>query len=662
MPTPGHLAHQQPTHVRTAENEAHVAIAAPLSARAVILGLVLVGLFTAVGIFSLMLRYEIVGTGYLARSATFLLLILIGGSIVLRRVAQRLALSQREILVIFALLLTMAALPGQEFSQHVYLNLLGLSYYATPDIAPPDLYLDVLNPALVPSLDRTAPVIRWAYEGKPPGVPVPYGAWLPTLLVWTPFWLALYWTLACWSLLFFPRWEEHEKLVFPLTAVPLELVEGLPARVPPVLTNKLFWIGFSLTAVLYVLKGLHTYFPVVPDLNLQRDLGNVFAGGPGVVYNRLLLHIYPEMIGISYLLSAEVGFSIVFFYHFRLFQHFIRLAVGLRDNPRYFFDGQTLGSYFALAGALLWSARDYLAAVAERALGSRRRPLPGDAVGHPYSLAFWGFLGGLLFLLVWCCQMGMSLTWAAVQWIAFPLVSLVVARVVCEAGMFIYSSPFRLNETIVELFGSKTIGRRDVVMLFVTSWAEVRSTATQNPPYWFQALKLVSAGRVNRTQFFFTGMAGIALTLLVSHILSLHVIYTWSIPKLGWWPSGSSLGTTRGLASALRNPFHYGVGEWAAVAAGWLFTAFLVHLRQRFVWWPFHPLGYVAWMGWPTERYWLSIAIGWLWKTAVVRFFGFKAFAVLRPLALGLIAGLCFILSVWLIIHLFCPGPPLLIE
>ncbi|MCD6351491.1 MAG: hypothetical protein J7M26_05180 [Armatimonadetes bacterium] len=626
------------------------------------LGLVLVALFTSVGIFSVFLRYEIVGTGYLARTATFLLLLLIGANLLLRRLAQRLALTQRELLVIFALLLTMAALPGQEFSQHVYLNLMGLTYYSTPDIAPPELYMDLLSTPLVPSTDRLAPVIRWAYEGKPPGAPVPYAAWLPTLALWTPFWFALYWTLACWSLLFFPRWEEHEKLVFPLMQVPVELVEGLPAQVPGVLSNKLFWLGFSVGVALYVLKGLHTYLPGVPDLNLQKDAGQIFAGGPWVVYNRLPLHFYPEMVGIAYLLSSEVGFSVWFFYHFRLFQHFVRLAIGLRNNPRYSFEGQTLGGYIMLAFALVWSAREYLAAVVQRALGLPGRALPGEKAGHPYHLAFWGFIGGAAFVLVWCRQMGMSLTWAGAQWLLFPLVTLVVARVVSEAGMFIYSSPFRLNQMLVELFGAKAIGRRNVTLMFMTSWAEVRSTATQNSPYWFQALKLVSASGVNRGEFFFLAMGGILLTMLVSHFLSLHVIYTWSIPKLGWWPSGSSLNTTRGLASYLRSPFHYGLGQWASVGAGAALTAFLVHMRQRFVWWPFHPLGYVAWMGWPTDRYWLSILIGWLWKTVTVRFFGFKAFGVMRPLAFGLIAGLCFILSVWLIIHLFWPGPPLLIE
>jgi hypothetical protein len=641
------------------------AAAAPLSPRSLVLGFLLVAAFTTVGIFSVLLRYEIVGTGYLPRGGVFLLLLLVLGNAAVRKLAPRRALRQEELALIFALLLVMAALPGQEFSQHVYLNLLGVVYYATPDIAPPELYLDVLPSGLVPALDRGAPVIRWAFEGKPPGAAVPYGAWLGPLGAWTVFWLALYWTLACWAVLFFPRWQEHEKLVFPLVQVPLELAQGFPHRVPAVLSNRLFWLGFGFSSLLYLVKGLHSYFPAVPDFNLQKDLGQVFSGGPGVVYNYLPLHFYPEMVGIAFLLSAEVGFSVWFFYHFQLLEKFVRFAVGLRENPAPFLEAQTVGGYLVLGLALLGSARAYLGVVAQRALGSKAGQgvcLPGEREGHPYRLAWWGFWAGAGFLLLWCRGTGMRVGWAALQWLGFPLVTLVVARVVCEAGMFIYSSPFRLNEVIVELVGPKALGRRDLAMLFLTSWAEVRSTATQNAAYWFQALKLVAAHKLQRGQFLLAGLGAIAVAMVISHWLSLYVIYTWSVPKLGWWPRGSALNTTRTLAQYLRNPLHYGPGEWAGLAGGALFTAFLVHMRQRFTWWPFHPLGFVTWLGWPTERYWLSMALGWLWKVATVRFFGFKAFAALRPLAFGLIAGLCFILSCFLIIHMFWPGPPLLIE
>ena len=88
----------------------------------------------------------------------------------------------------------------------------------------------------------------------------------------------------------------------------------------------------------------------------------------------------------------------------------------------------------------------------------------------------------------------------------------------------------------------------------------------------------------------------------------------------------------------------------------------LVAMRQRFLWWPWHPLGFVAWLGWPIDRYWLSILIGWLWKVCVVRVLGYRAFSGFRPAAFGLILGICFILSVWLVVHMVVPGPPVLIE
>ena len=91
-------------------------------------------------------------------------------------------------------------------------------------------------------------------------------------------------------------------------------------------------------------------------------------------------------------------------------------------------------------------------------------------------------------------------------------------------------------------------------------------------------------------------------------------------------------------------------------------TAMLVTLRQRVVWWPLHPLGFVAWVGWPTDRYWLSILLGWLAKVVVLRFFGYRAFAQLRPLAFGLVLGVSVILTFWIVFHFFVPGPELLTE
>ncbi|MCC6037657.1 MAG: hypothetical protein LM632_05560, partial [Armatimonadetes bacterium] len=57
----------------------------------------------------------------------------------------------------------------------------------------------------------------------------------------------------------------------------------------------------------------------------------------------------------------------------------------------------------------------------------------------------------------------------------------------------------------------------------------------------------------------------------------------------------------------------------------------LIKLRLTFVGFPLHPLGFVAWYGWPIDRYWLSIFIGWALKSAILRYGGYRTFHKFRP-------------------------------
>jgi hypothetical protein len=629
--------------------------------RSVVLGLLLVIGFTVAGCFSVLLRYEIIGTSYLPRGAVAVLLLLVIANGLLGALVRRLRLGRNEVLLIFVMLLAMAAIPGQDFAQHFYLNLVGVVYYTTPDIAGPEVYLDGLNPALFPSVDREAPVIRWAFEGLPPGAPFPFRPWLGPLAIWTPYLLAVYWMLLCAAAILSARWENHEKLLFPLMQVPNEMTEQTSRALPTLLRNKGMWICFGLSCLLYIIKGLHTYFPAIPDINLQRTTERPFGGGPAVVFNNVPLHLYPEVIGISYLLTSEVGFSLWFFYLFRLLQDFTRRLFGLTTSSYAFFEMQTAGSYVVMGLALLWSARKYLAEVFGYALGLRAPPA-GETQPAMQRVAAIGFIVGLLFVLYWATQVGMALSWALLLFGFLPLTGMVVSRVICEAGMSIYSPPFRLNELIFRVVGSDVIGAQNVALMTAASWVQVRSTATQFMPQAFQGLKLGSMGNLNRLHVLVLMMVAVGVAILTCHVAAPWIIYSWGVPKLGWWPRGSSLGTTKGLVSAIANPVDMRLEDWIGLVVGGGLSVLLVAMRQRFLWWPFHPAGYVAWLGWPIDRYWLSIFLGWLSKTVVLRFFGYKVFAQLRPAAFGLILGICFILTFWLVFHFFIEGPPLLVE
>jgi hypothetical protein len=636
--------------------------------RAVLIGLLLVIGFAVAGSIAVMLRYEILGTGYLPRGVMALLLILIVGNTLWRKFMPGRPLTRRELLVIFMLLAIMAAMPGQEYAQHFYLNTLGVVYYAIPEIVPAQTYLDDLNPLLVPSKDRLAPAIRWAYEGLPAGQGIPWQPWLIPLLVWTPFILAFYWMLLCLSALLARRWEQQERLLFPLIQVPMELTEGQPDA-SPLLRNWLLWMTFAVAMVPFLTKGIHSYYPAVPDLNLQKDAGPIFGGGSLVAFNYMPLHLYPEMVGISYLLSHEVAFSLWFFYLLRLGQTSLRMGMGLRRNHAQFAEMQTAGGYLVLALALLWSARHYLREVFNDAVGglARTRPKRQPGGGEPgvraaERLALWGLVAGFGFILWWSGQVGLPVGWAALLMGLFPLVSMVASRVVCEAGMFIYASPFRLDQVLFRLVGVRQIGSMSLTLMTMMSWTQIRGTATQFMPQAFQCLKIGSLIEAPCRRTIVLLMVAVAVALVVCHFAIPAVIYNQGVFRLGWWPQGSGLGTVNRLASELRGAAKTGAEDWIGLGLGGLTTFFLVSMRQRFVWWPFHPLGYVAWLGWPTERYWLSIFLGWVVKMLVVRFAGYQAFQRLKPAAYGLILGVCFILTFWVVFHFFVPGPELIVE
>ncbi|MGD8238420.1 MAG: hypothetical protein PVH68_07710 [Armatimonadota bacterium] len=634
-----------------------------ITPRAVALALLLVVGFTVAGCFSVFLRYEIIGTGYLPRGAVALLLVLIAVNAALRRL-KRLnvrPLSARELLLIFLLLLIVGAIAGQEYAQHFYLKIIGIVYYATPDVARPELYLDELNPMLVPDTDPAGAAATWAHEGLPPGRSMPWRPWLRPLLVWTPFFFAIYWMVLCFAGTLARRWEQEEKLLYPLMEVPMEIVEGEPSGTASLLRSPLTWVAFALPCIHYTLKGLHGYWPQIPYIDLEPRLQTRFAGA-WAAFNGILLYIRMDMIGIAYLLAAEVGFSLWFFFFLRRTQQFVRLSLGVTTAQQRFFRLQTTGGYLLLAGALLYSAREHLRRAIRVAIGTLRPGPDAADAKEPYRLAVFGFVAAFVFVVAWCSYFGMDTVWAIVTYVFFPLVGMVVARVICEAGMFVYSVPFGgytagFNEALFTIFGSRRIGPQNVTLMTLTSFCQIRSTATQNSAAVFQGYRLGTDMGARRRDIMLLAMVAVVLAILACHICSPWIIYNWGAPKLADWPSRAGLNTAKGIAGIIQDPSTMGAEDWFAMALGAATTWVLFALRRRFVWWPLHPLGFVTWMHWPIERYWTSIFIGWLLKATAVRLLGYRGFRQLRPVAFGLILGMNVIFTVWLLLHMIWPAP-----
>ena len=84
---------------------------------------------------------------------------------------------------------------------------------------------------------------------------------------------------------------------------------------------------------------------------------------------------------------------------------------------------------------------------------------------------------------------------------------------------------------------------------------------------------------------------------------------------------------------------------------GGAIMAALILLRQRFVWWPLHPVGFPIASTYTIVSYdWFAVFLAWLFKGVILRYGGIKAYRTFLPLFLGLILGEFFIASVWVFI------------
>jgi hypothetical protein len=170
--------------------------------------------------------------------------------------------------------------------------------------------------------------------------------------------------------------------------------------------------------------------------------------------------------------------------------------------------------------------------------------------------------------------------------------------------------------------------------------------------YLSNAFRLGSLAGVSRKTIAFWMLVAILLTLLVCHLTIPTVIYTYGVPKLSWWAKNAALNTTNLIAQYLTTTRPMTSHHWAGLLLGAITCGLLIKLRLTFVGFPLHPLGFITWLGWPIDRYWLSIFLGWVLKAAVLRYGGYRAFHRFRPFAYGLTVGGTTTLTFWILLRL----------
>ncbi|HIE26085.1 TPA: hypothetical protein EYP66_02235 [Candidatus Poribacteria bacterium] len=104
------------------------------------------------------------------------------------------------------------------------------------------------------------------------------------------------------------------------------------------------------------------------------------------------------------------------------------------------------------------------------------------------------------------------------------------------------------------------------------------------------------------------------------------------------------------LASWLVNPLKPDIPGILFMGIGLFFTFFLMAMRMRYFWWPFHPGGYALAVSHAMDYFWFAFLISWAIKYALLKRGGLATHKKAVPFFFGLILGDYVDGSMWAII------------
>lgn len=580
-------------------------------------------------------------------SAVFTLLVLAVLNLALRRWIPRWALSPGELATVYAMVTMGSAVAGHDFLQVLVNELPMATYYNSDTNGWVELFREYLDANVLVSDPRAV----WDFwEGD--GLLYERGAirpWLAPLATWTVFVLAIVGAMMVLDVLVWRRWSEQEKLTYPLTDIPFKLTEpGMGIIGPSLMGSRLFWIGFGIAASLDLYNGIATLQPAWPILPLTgQDLWPYQEiGYPWRAMGRTWISAYPFAIGLGYLMPQDFLFSCWFFYWFWKLELVGAWATGYSRLGVPFVQEQTFGAYVAIAIFALWAGRRYYAAVVGQVLRGRH-PADEKRQALPYQLALAALVALLAVATAFVTNvLGVTLAHALIYLASYLALSLAITRMRAEFGLPVhdlFTGPF---DMMTRIGGTRWLGRRNILGLGLLYWLE-RVQRSHPMPHAIESLALGERRGVSPAGVF--GALGLAVIvgMLAAYWANLHLAYTHgfaSTPADASYLAKGAFSRPQSLVAVDRSWHPTRLG---ALLVGGAFSIGLLLMRQRYVWWPFHPAGFAAssivFMG----LMWLPMLIAWTIKGLTLRYGGQRLYRRLLPLFIGLVLGEFTVGSVW---------------
>jgi len=108
----------------------------------------------------------------------------------------------------------------------------------------------------------------------------------------------------------------------------------------------------------------------------------------------------------------------------------------------------------------------------------------------------------------------------------------------------------------------------------------------------------------------------------------------------------------------LLNPVDPNYGAVGFVMIGLLSSIFVMGMRIKVLWWPFHEAAYAVVSGsYAITHIWFSLSLAWVVKLLLLQYGGVRAYRKTMPFFFGLILGQFLVGSFWTIVGVFFDIP-----
>lgn len=563
-------------------------------------------------------------------NAVFTLLVLIILNVLLKWLAPPLALTQADLLTIYAMVVMLTTISGHTMMGYLLPAIAHAFWFATPE----NEWLQLFG-SHVPDwmAVKDVGVLQGFYEGESTlYTSENLRAWIPPVLAWSFFVVVLWTVLMALTVLIRRQWTDHERLSYPIVQLPIAMTSDPRGF----FGNAWMWLGFGLAGSICLLNGLHYIVPSVPYLNVKNQWIGQFSSKPWNAMGGISVSFYPFIIGLMFFTPLDLSFSCWFFYVFGKIQRVVGSMFGAQNI--YFYE-QSIGAWIAFGLIPLWLGRKFYSRVLRKVFVSGPS-LDDSQEPMGYRTAFTIFTVGLAIICLFLHQAGMSF-WALGLFliIYFPMV-LGITRSRAEIGppvhTLIYVDPGR---TMVTTLGTRQLGTTNLTLL--TYLYPLNRCFRANPmPSELESWRIAERTGIGYRQMLVGMVLAIVFGIFVTFWLYLHVMYELgATSQARGWIGTMGWEFFNRLNHWLTYPRDTNVAETGGVIGGFSFTLFLAAMKTRFLWWPFHPGGYVLTTGGGLGRSWFAVFISWALKAIILKTGGIRLYRKAVPFFLGLILG-----------------------